>query len=385
MTPRRPKGEGTLRYDDTKNRWIGILDLGEVDGRRVRRKVSGRTKKEAADRLADLRKELDAAGTVTAANVTFGEVLTSWLDRSETRVQPSTLDNYRNLAETHLAPTLAKKQVAKLRPEDLEAVLKRMNKDGYRKSTMSKVRMIAKQALDSAVKRRAVSWNPFLLAELPKVQTADRERSSLTPDQARDVIAAAAGHRNGALIAVGLTTGLRPSELTALTWDAIDLDAGTVHVWQAWKGAGDERRLAEPKTAGSTRTLALAPVAVDAVAAHRQVWLRERIAGRWPTTWDEHGGLCFVTEAGTPIDPANLRRLFRYVAKDAGVERFTPYTMRHTATSLLADAGARNEELADMLGHRTTRMVELHYRHRLKPVVDVAAGPMQQILGGSGS
>ncbi|MBX7159952.1 MAG: site-specific integrase [Acidimicrobiia bacterium] len=378
---RRPKGDGSIFYDEAKGRWVGTLNLGTINGRRNRRKVSGQTKAEAAKRLAALRNELDAAGTVTAANVTFGEVLTSWLDRSETRVQPSTLDNYRNLAETHLAPTLAKKQVTKLRPEDLEAVLKRMSRDGYRKATMSKVRMIAKQALDSAVKRRAVSWNPFLLAELPKVQTADRERSSLTADQARSVIAAAAEYRNGALIAVGLTTGLRPSELTALTWDAIDLGGGTVHVWQAWKGEGDERVLAEPKTAGSTRTLALAPVAVEALAAHRQVWLQERMAGRWPTTWDEHGGLCFVTEVGTPLDPANLRRLFRYVAKAAGVERFTPYTMRHTATSLLADAGARNEELADMLGHRTTRMVELHYRHRLKPVVDVAAGPMQQIFG----
>ena len=34
--------------------------------------------------------------------------------------------------------------------------------------------------------------------------------------------------------------------------------------------------------------------------------------------------------------------------------------------------GVSNEEIADLLGHTTTRMVDQIYVHRLRPTVDVA-------------
>ncbi len=53
---------------------------------------------------------------------------------------------------------------------------------------------------------------------------------------------------------------------------------------------------------------------------------------------------------------------------------FTPYEVgRHTAASLLVDAGASPYQVADQLGHTTTRMLDRHYRHRISDVVDTAA------------
>lgn len=49
-----------------------------------------------------------------------------------------------------------------------------------------------------------------------------------------------------------------------------------------------------------------------------------------------------------------------------------PSELRHSCASLLADMGVANEQIADLLGHTTTRMVERVYRHRLRPVADVA-------------
>lgn len=374
---RRAPGEGSVFWDEQKQRWKAVLDVSE-DGKRRRRTVTGKTKKEATAKLAGLRKELDSAGTVAARNLTFGEVFEGWLEAKATRLHPSTIHTYRTIGETHLLPALAKRPVAKLRPEDLEAVLKHMSRSGYRKATLTKVRMVARQGLEWSVRRRAASWNPFTLADMPSVATANRQRESLTAEEAGRVIDASAEHRNGALFVVGLTTGLRPGELTALTWNALDLDKGTLHVWQAWKGQGPNRHLAEPKTAGSVRTVALPEIATESLRAHRQHQVAERLAGHWPEEWSD---LVFVTTAGTPLDPKNLRKLFGRIAKKAGVAKLNPNLLRHTATSLLADSGARNEDIADMLGHRTTRMVELHYRHRLRPVVDVAAEPMQELFG----
>ena len=53
---------------------------------------------------------------------------------------------------------------------------------------------------------------------------------------------------------------------------------------------------------------------------------------------------------------------------------FTPYEFgRHTAASLAVDAGASPYEVADLLGHTTTRMLDRHYRHRVDEIVDTAA------------
>lgn len=376
---RRPNGEGSLFYDETRERWVGVIDLGAEDGRRVRRKVSGRTKKEAGERLNELRSERARLGTVASRDLTYGDVLTQWLETAApSRVSPVTVANYTHLAHTHLTPALGAKPVSKLGPGDLERVLRGLARRGYSRSTIVRVRQIAAQSLDWAVRRRVTAWNPFRVAEIPPDAKQATERTSLSVDEVRRVIAVADTHRNGALVTLGLTAGLRPGELTALTWPSLDLEEGLVHVWQAWRGTGATRTLGEPKTAAAVRTIALPPVATRTLRRHRQAQAQERLASTWQA---EYAEFVFVSEAGTPLDPANLRRLLRGIADAADIAKLTPYMLRHTATSILADAGVPNEFLADLLGHRTTRMVEQHYRHRLRAAVDVAVGPLEDLLG----
>ncbi len=48
---------------------------------------------------------------------------------------------------------------------------------------------------------------------------------------------------------------------------------------------------------------------------------------------------------------------------------WTPNLLRHTAASLMADAGLPIEHVADQLGHKDLRMLQKHYRHRVKPTI----------------
>jgi integrase len=209
---------------------------------------------------------------------------------------------------------------------------------------------------------------------VPRVRRSPR---ALRPEEARRFLDAARHGPHEALLITGICTGLRPGELTALSWDDLDLTAGTATVRKAWKGREEHRHLGEPKTASSRRTVGLPPIAIEALQRHlehqRTIWLDQDRPQQW-------ADLVFVSRAGTPIHPANRRRIVRDVAREAGIGHLAPYDLRHTAASLLSDAGVPNQELADLLGHTTTRMVEVHYRHRLTDSVDVAVEPMQQIL-----
>lgn len=127
------------------------------------------------------------------------------------------------------------------------------------------------------------------------------------------------------------------------------------------------------------------PFVVAALRRRREFQELERAAaGRdWPRVWGAEE-LVFTTTAGTPIDASNLRRYFRRACERAGIGRWMPDEMRHTAASLLSGDGVWLEEVADLLGHDGTRMVAQVYRHAVSPTVDVAASRMERLLGATG-
>lgn len=90
----------------------------------------------------------------------------------------------------------------------------------------------------------------------------------------------------------------------------------------------------------------------------------------------------FTTEVGTPIDPSNLRRTTKALCEAAKVDPVSPNELgRHTAASLLYDAGMNLDEIAELLGHKSTRMLEAHYRHRVRASFDRHVAHVEAIFG----
>ena len=59
---RRGHGENAIYFDATKNRYVGAISVGFApDGKRIRRKVTGRTKQEVRDKLKAVHAEFDPA------------------------------------------------------------------------------------------------------------------------------------------------------------------------------------------------------------------------------------------------------------------------------------------------------------------------------------
>jgi hypothetical protein len=76
---RRGHGEDAIYFEAAKNRYMGAISLGFTpDGKRIRRKVSGRTKQEVRDKLRTLRRELDA-GIRSSAGYTVRRAVEDWL------------------------------------------------------------------------------------------------------------------------------------------------------------------------------------------------------------------------------------------------------------------------------------------------------------------
>lgn len=165
---------------------------------------------------------------------------------------------------------------------------------------------------------------------------AGRPSRSLTLEHATALLAAAERSRLHAYIALCLLTGIRSEEARALTWDHVNLDAGTVSVWRSARARGDT------KTERSRRTLKLPAVVVQALREHRERQAAEQDnAG---PLWQEHR-LVLVTSVGTPLDSHNVRRDFRKVTKAAGLgERWVPKELRTSFLNLMSHRGVSVEE-----------------------------------------
>ena len=75
----RGHGEDSIYFDATKNRYVGAVSVGwAADGRRLRKKVRGRTKQEVRDKLKALHAEMDA-GVRSSATYTVEQAVADWL------------------------------------------------------------------------------------------------------------------------------------------------------------------------------------------------------------------------------------------------------------------------------------------------------------------
>jgi integrase len=93
----------------------------------------------------------------------------------------------------------------------------------------------------------------------------------------------ASHHRLGAWVAVALTLGLRPGEVSGLVWEAIDLEAQSIVVYQSLGWTRNTPALKPTKT-GNTRTLGLPVLTVEALRRHKAAQAEERLlmGDRWP-------------------------------------------------------------------------------------------------------
>jgi integrase len=375
---RRGHGEDAIYFDAAKNRYVGAVSLGfGPDGKRLRRKVTGRTKQEVRDKLRALHAELDR-GLRTSSAYTVQKAVDDWLAGGLPGRSERTHCVYRE-ALVPLMGQIGARPLRELTAGDVRAGLEALSD---RLST--RYLQIAKGSLAWAIRfaeaHDRVGRNVATLVDPPQ-GAVGRPSRSLTLEQSLAVLEAARESRLNAYIVLSLTVGIRTEEARELRWDHVDLDGDpgavrpvppSVAVWRSVRQGGDT------KTGKSRRTLALPQAAIQALREHRIRQAEDRLAAG--ALWQDHG-LVFTSAIGTPLDASNVRREFRKITQAAGLGAgWTPRDLRHTFVSLMSADGVPIEEIARLAGHNQTATTELVYRHELRPVIITGAEVMDRIL-----
>jgi integrase len=341
------------------------------------------SKGEVAQQVREARRSVEHGTPVPDLRITVSKLIELFLTKGlSPQLSPKTVEAHTGVLKL-VSARIGGIRLAVLVPSDIGTLCRDMLAEGYSTSYASRVRSLMSQVLGFAEAEGLVMRNVARLA--PAVNYSPTERDHITTEEAQQFIEAARSDRMSAAIIVMMTLGLRPGEAMGLAWKHVDLDDGVLHVRQSLKhhpdpATGKPVLLIGPvKTKRSVRSLRLPAVTLVELRRHRAAQAVERAgAGEG---WSNHEDLCFTTKAGTPIDPANLRRAVRQVAKAAGITKaVNPYDFRRTMVSLLSAADISGERIADVAGNDAKTALSI-YRHRMDPIVEDAVATMDELFG----
>lgn len=378
---RRANREGTIYHVPSENRWRAALTWTDAEGKRHRRVVSGKTQAEVRRRLGELRADLDH-GLAPVKTDTLAVYLTEWLEREKQRVRPATWRGREMHVRGYLVPALGSVSLSKLTPAHVERMTADLVASGRSPRTASHARVTLRRALADAVRDGLVHRNVAALARPPRVtqRTIEPGRDYLDAEQLRRLFAVAMEYRIGALVTVAATTGLRQGELLGLSWDDVDLDAGTLTVRRtmarAW-GGGYE--LSAPKTNRSRRTVNLAGVAIDALQREQREQEDARSAAG--SAWQDASRLVFTDAIGRPLYPTAVHRAFRELLTASGLPFVPFHGLRHSTATALLSAGIPLRVVSDLLGHSGIAITADYYAHVEKDLRRDAADALDRTLG----
>ena len=80
MAKRRGKCQGGIYQRESDGKWCASVDLGFVNGKRRRKVIYGKTRKEVADKLKALHRDQAAGLNIAPEQQTVAQCLDRWLD-----------------------------------------------------------------------------------------------------------------------------------------------------------------------------------------------------------------------------------------------------------------------------------------------------------------
>ena len=323
-----------------KARWKTIGDVGLMEARRGR------------DAWAvELRSGSIAA---TGGRETGRDVAKAWIAHIERLVdigelRARTLESYRTGVEHHFLPTFGSRLVRSISTDDLVEWHRQQRASGASDWSIRARWIAVRGVLGFAARHSMIPMSPadkLLPRERPG--SGEPRQRFLT----REEMDALLENDGPALlvIAVGLFTGMRVSEVLGLWWEDIDFAEQKVRVRYQLSRKGERVPL---KTKAAKRDVVL----MDALA---KLLRRHRLSERFSTDAD------FIFQSSAPRKPMTYRALlglFHAARETAGLDDVTFHALRHTFASILIAQGHDVQFVSRQLGHTKTSTTWDTYVH----------------------
>ncbi|MEX2606026.1 MAG: tyrosine-type recombinase/integrase [Kiritimatiellia bacterium] len=366
------------------NRKVWIACFIDKEGKR-RSKTTGTRNRKEAEKIA-AQYESIARGRATFTTIqkamaelceeytgealpsfTVREYFKQFLERKAPRVIPATLKKYEQAAASFLGSLgeKAERPLALVTSGDLNTwqleELKRI-----RPGTLQLYTRLVRQVFKQAQAEGHRPDNPAALLESLKPEKAVRK--AFTPDQVRDLLRVAPKEWQS-LILFAVYTGQRLGDLAALTWEAVEPEKGLITLRAQKTGNELHIPIAAPllRHIGTLPTPGSNAAPLHPEAARKPV---NELGGEFARLLVDAGIREPVKKGEGPGSRAAKRTRYEY----------TFHCFRHTAVSMMKDAGIGESIVMDLIGHES-EAVSRGYTHLTLESKRAALATLPDLLG----
>ena len=352
------------RPDHTKHckaPWAYSIDKGLIGGKRVRVVITARSKPDLLAKVAS-EKEKQALGVTTHA-ATVGDWLDFWIakvapTKGKDGTRATTLRGYRSKIDLYLKPALGRIKLQDLTPDHIDGMHEWMRgldkarlkgahgKGCLSETTIRQAHMVLRSALDDALARRKITYNPAAVVKAPRADENPHDHYAL--EQAKGAIRAAITERELCRMVTALALGLRQGEALGLRWRDYREDADGRYIMVTEAVQRIDGKL--------TRT------DVKSKASHRRVPIPDQMApifDAWQAVSTD--AYIFSGPEGGPCDAKLDWKAWREVTARAELPMIPLHGARGSAASILADMGEPDWRIAEILGHSQVTTTRRYY------------------------
>ncbi len=351
MAKRRADGEGNVRQK-RPNLWEARIVAGhKKDGSPIYKYVSGRTQKEAYEKLRELITEYRNVELTEDSQITVEEWLQKWMDEYMMfSIREQTWKSYESVIRLHIIPNLGNKKVASLTTSVVQKFYNKLLSEGKSGSLVRDAHLILHQAMDVAVKENLIAKNPTDGTKIPKVQY--KPKNILNETQLEMFMEAIKEDELWYdFFYTEITTGLRKGELCGLKWCDFNETTGQLNVVRkVTTNKGGGLKTGETKTEKGTRTIYLPPSTVKLLSERKT-----KVSSEWifPNFYDN----------SKPISPSTAYLRLKAILKKADLPSIRFHDLRHTFATHALSNGVDARTLSGILGHTNASFTLDTYTH----------------------
>ena len=288
-------------------------------------------------------------------SMTVGQLFGEWLDVKKPELQHSTIHSYQQTIDSYHFDGVRKDLVGDFNFRALKRLLARLPANP---KTFNNVASVLRQVLEYGYKAKILAEPLHEAIEMRRRQKP--EPDPFTLDEVEVLLGKMKAEAARNYFEFAFFSGLRPSELIALTWSKVDLRSGTVMV----DSALTRGRVKGTKTS-EVRKVELPGRARDALERQRKV---SQLAG----------GRVFLTVAGGELENTDmpLDSWWKPAMKVSGIRHRDARQTRHTYATMMLMAGVTPAYAARQMGHG----IEMFLRTYSKSIDGADKGAEQRKL-----
>lgn len=330
------------------------------------------TKKEAKEFERDFIYKIEKGMMGSNENTLFKDFYNQYKSEYLFKLKGATKSYYDDIYKAHLKEAFGNTRLKDITPLMIQSFINKLikSKEKYTPNTINCIAAVLRAILNKAEEWEIINRTPYRHIETPKPTKTNI--SKLTMEQLKLLIDSyehehVPSQKCGFFLA--LTTGMRTSEIRALTLDDINFESKTITVNKQIGVHGDEKgKNIDTKNYSSTRVINVSSTTLN--------YLSEYIST--VSTWNKEKQLFFKN--GHVVSLPYFRVYLTRRCKELGLPHITFHDLRHFNATLLIQNNANIASVSNMLGHSNTTTTLNIYTNPINEYNIVTANKMDNIF-----